>query len=120
MPRQSLTKRADGRYRVKYKDQYFYGKTQTEAMQKRDEYKRAERDGLRAVCPTVSAYAVEWLPAHKRTVWSNATTITPNSLTPCAPLSARFHCHPSRRPISNAYTAKNIPGIPITLSNAPG
>lgn len=68
MPRQSLTKRADGRYRVKYKDQYFYGKTQTEAMQKRDEYKRAERDGLRAVCPTVSAYAVEWLPAHKRTV----------------------------------------------------
>lgn len=68
MPRQSLTKRADGRYRVKYKDQYFYGKTQAEAIQKRDEYKHAERDGLRATCPTVEAYASNWLPAHKKTV----------------------------------------------------
>lgn len=68
MPRQSLTKRADGRYRVKYKDQYFYGTTQAEAIQKREEYKHAELEGLRATCPTVSAYAIEWLPAHKKTV----------------------------------------------------
>ncbi len=68
MPRQSLTKRADGRYRVKYQDRYFYGTTQAEAMRKRDEYKQAQRDGLQVHCPTVSAYAVEWLPAHKRTV----------------------------------------------------
>lgn len=68
MPRQSLKKRADGRYRVKYQDRYFYGKTQAEAIRAREEYKQAQRDGLQAHCPTVSAYAVEWLPAHKKTV----------------------------------------------------
>ncbi len=68
MPRQSLKKRADGRYRVKYKDRYFYGTTQAEAIQKRDEYKHAEREGLRATCPTVSSYSIDWLPAHKKTV----------------------------------------------------
>ena len=68
MPRQSLTRRADGRYRVKYKDVYFYGQTQAEAMRKRDEYKMAEKAGLRATCQTVADYAVEWLPAHKKTV----------------------------------------------------
>jgi integrase len=68
MPRQSLSRRADGRYRVKYKDQYFYGQTQTEALLKRDEYRQAEREGLKSHCPTVAAYAAEWLPAHKKTV----------------------------------------------------
>lgn len=68
MPRQSLKKRADGRYRVKYLDRYFYGKTQAEAIRAREEYKQAQRDGLQAHCPSVSAYALEWLPAHKKTV----------------------------------------------------
>lgn len=35
MPKPSLTKRADGRYRVKYQGKQFYGSTQKEAYAKR-------------------------------------------------------------------------------------
>ncbi len=38
MPRQKLTKRADGRYACKYDNRFFYGKTAAEALRKRDEY----------------------------------------------------------------------------------
>lgn len=38
MPRQILTKRADGRYAIKYDGHFFYGKTMAEATRKRDEY----------------------------------------------------------------------------------
>lgn len=41
MPRQSLKKRADGRFACRYQDKFFYGKTQGEALAARDEYKRA-------------------------------------------------------------------------------
>lgn len=34
--------RADGRFVVKYQGKYFYGKTQAEAKEKRDRYKREE------------------------------------------------------------------------------
>lgn len=65
MPRQSLTRRKDGRYKVKYHGHQFYGETQAEAIRKRDEYKQAEKDAIKLNCPTVATYAVEWLPLHK-------------------------------------------------------
>ena len=39
MPRQKLTQRSDGYFRVKYHGKEFYGKTQAEAMKARDDYK---------------------------------------------------------------------------------
>ena len=44
MPR--MKKRADGYYKVKYHDKQFYGRTQAEAMKKRDEYISQEKNGL--------------------------------------------------------------------------
>ena len=63
----ALTKRADGRFRVKYKDKYFYGSTSAEAKCKRDEYKAAQLFGVRYAPPveTVSSYVARWLPTAK-------------------------------------------------------
>ena len=44
MPR--IKKRNDGYFKVKYHDKQFYGKTQAEAMKKRDEYVAQEKNGL--------------------------------------------------------------------------
>lgn len=76
MPRakkQHLTKRADGRYRCKYKGVEFYGWTEEEALQARDEYKKMESmtDVYRSSV-TVSEYALKWLPRSHPTV-SEAT-----------------------------------------------
>jgi len=68
MPRQTLKKRADGRYTVKFQGKFFYGTTQAEALRKRDEYKQALKEGMQTTCPTVEKYASAWLPAHKKTV----------------------------------------------------
>ena len=73
MPRpkkQHLVKRPDGRFRCKYKDQYFYGKTEDEALAARDEYKRREReqDFVNRQAVTVGKYASDWLPVHKASV----------------------------------------------------
>ena len=46
MPRQKLTQRTDGYFKVKYHDKQFYGKTQAEAMKARDAYKQKEQMGL--------------------------------------------------------------------------
>lgn len=43
MPRASA-KRDDGRFVAKYGGKYFYGRTQSEARAKRDEYKRQTLD----------------------------------------------------------------------------
>lgn len=69
MPRQKkqrLKQRADGRYACRYRDQWFYGDSDDEALAKRDDYIRQERAGeyVRAD-PTVSEYAQKWLPLHK-------------------------------------------------------
>lgn len=45
MPRQTLKKRPDGRYVCKYKGFSFYGRTQSEALAAREEYKKQERYG---------------------------------------------------------------------------
>ncbi|MBR3741200.1 MAG: site-specific integrase [Clostridia bacterium] len=66
MPRQKLIQRQDGRYKVKYHGIQFYGRTQKEAQDKRDAYKRAEAAGeLLAKTLTVAEYAAQWLPLHK-------------------------------------------------------
>ena len=63
MPRvkkQQLKKRADGRYRCKYHDMYFYGSSPDEAIAAREEYKRTEK--VSAITrSTVTEYALPWL-----------------------------------------------------------
>lgn len=72
MPRpkkQHLTKRADGRYRCYYHGKYFYGCTEEEAFQARDEYKEAEASGnIYRPDVTVLEYALKWLPIARPTI----------------------------------------------------
>ena len=63
MPR--LKKRPDGRYRVKYNGMYFYGTTQREAYEKRDEYVAREKSGLLTADIGFRAYAARWISAYK-------------------------------------------------------
>lgn len=67
MPRQTLKKRADGRYVCKYNGKFFYGKTQGEALAARDEYKRAEADAAYyAQKPmTTLEYTAKWLSVYR-------------------------------------------------------
>lgn len=70
MPRQRLKARSDGRYTCRYGDKYFYGSTQREAQQKRDEYKRMIESGVKptAADMTVRQYAATWVSTHKVSV----------------------------------------------------
>lgn len=70
MPRQSIKKRPDGRYELRYQNKHFYGKTQKEVYSKRDAYIAMLAKGLRqgAEHITFAAYAVEWLPIKKANV----------------------------------------------------
>lgn len=63
MPRvkkQRLKQRKDGRYACRYKDQWFYGETEEEALALREEYKEIEKTQTGPV-PTVSEYADKWI-----------------------------------------------------------
>ena len=63
MPRekkQRPTKRADGRYVCRYKDQYFYSTDPDDCIRQREEFKRAEKQG-RTVSYFVREYAENWL-----------------------------------------------------------
>ena len=67
MPRQQLTQRADGRYTCKYGDKFFYGKSKTEAQNKRKDYVRDETLGY---CPDLSEtlfldYGLAWLDVYR-------------------------------------------------------
>ena len=69
MPRtkkQHLKRRADGRYKCVYNGVQFYGLTEDEALQKRDEYKRQlqAKEYVREN-PTVSQYAANWAQMSK-------------------------------------------------------
>lgn len=70
MPKLSIKKRADGRYLCRYKGVCFYGQTQSEALSKRDAYRRDLEDGLRdaALGVTVTAYAARWIDIYKADV----------------------------------------------------
>lgn len=65
--KQHLAQRSDGRYRCMYKGLLFYGNTEDEALQAREDYKEAEKTGIWSI-PTVSEYALKWLPVARPTV----------------------------------------------------
>ncbi len=67
MPKATYKKRADGRFRVRYKGKEFYGATQAEANAKRDAYKKELAKGLREEMLGVrfDEYAVQWLETYK-------------------------------------------------------
>lgn len=69
MPRakkQRLKRRKDGRYCCVYHGVHFMGRTEEEALEKREEYKRQEQmEGYIREYPTVRQYAERWLPIHK-------------------------------------------------------
>lgn len=63
--RQHLKKRPDGRYCCKYKGIQFMGSSEEEALEKREAYKRKERDGLLLTPERVGVYAEPWLRREK-------------------------------------------------------
>ena len=64
--KQHLKQRADGRYACRYKGQWFYGLTEDESLDAREEYKNQEAAGvLIRENITVKKYALSWLPVHK-------------------------------------------------------
>ena len=72
MPRASA-KRNDGRFVAKYGGKYFYGRTQSEARAKRDEYKRQEAAGINHALAGISVrdYAKLWVETYKAGVTAN-------------------------------------------------
>ena len=72
MPRakkQHLKQRSDGRFACRYHDLFFYGATEDEALEAREEYKRSEKLMPRASQKkTLAEYAAEWLPIAKPNV----------------------------------------------------
>ena len=67
MPRQTLTKREDGRYKCKYGGKQFYGRTQAEALKKRDAWILAEQAGLNHQADGTSfrEYALNWVRVYR-------------------------------------------------------
>lgn len=64
--KQHLKQRKDGRYCCLYHGIQFMGNTEDEALQKREEYKRQEKqESYIRENPTVSQYAERWLPVAK-------------------------------------------------------
>ena len=68
--RQRLKQRSDGRFACRYKNLWFYGASEDEALQARDEYKRLEKSGAfnPQKAPTIAEYALKWLPREKAKV----------------------------------------------------
>lgn len=60
-----LKQRKDGRFCCKYHGIQFFGRSSDEALQARDDYKRAEAEGLSMRPLSVAEYATKWLPLHK-------------------------------------------------------
>ena len=67
MPRQTLTKREDGRYKCKYGKKQFYGRTQAEALRKRDAWILAEKSGLDHQKEGIffRDYALNWIRVYR-------------------------------------------------------
>lgn len=64
--RQHLKQRHDGRYAARYKDKWFMGNTEREALEAREEYKRMLRtSSVSSESMTVAQYAAKWLPLYK-------------------------------------------------------
>lgn len=67
MARQKLKPRADGRIPLHREGRYFYGKTEKEALQKYEQWRKDRDAGLLEESQgiTVRTYAGRWLPLHK-------------------------------------------------------
>ena len=67
MPRRKIKPRADGRIPLHRDGHYFYGKTEKEAEQKYEAWKREQAAALskQAQGITVRTYAGKWLPLHR-------------------------------------------------------
>lgn len=67
MPKQTYTKRSDGRYQIKFKGHYFYGDTIAEAQAKKKEYERLLDQGVKEkeMGVTVATYSLRWVSIHK-------------------------------------------------------
>ena len=67
MPRQKLIQRKDGRFESKVGNKSFYGKTQAEALRKRDEYYQELNLGYMPECAEIrfDDYARRWLMAYR-------------------------------------------------------
>ena len=63
--KQKLKRRADGRYCCRWHDKQFMGRTEEEALNAREAYKRAILSGLKPSDLPFSAYAEKWLKTHK-------------------------------------------------------
>lgn len=64
--KQHLKKRPDGRYACRYRELWFYGSTEAEALQAREDYKRREASGFTAPSRvTVADFGARWLPVAK-------------------------------------------------------
>ena len=72
--KQHLKRRADGRYCCRWKDKQFMGRTEDEALQAREAYKRAVLSGLKPSSITFSQYAEKWLKSHKNGISERSRT----------------------------------------------
>lgn len=63
--KQKLKRRADGRYCCRWQGKQFMGRTEDEALNARETYKRLILGGLKPSDMPFSAYAEEWLKTHK-------------------------------------------------------
>ena len=69
--KQHLKQRPDGRYTCKYKSMFFYGRSEEEALEARDEYKRQEALGQAVSRKQLVTFARRWLPVAKANVAEN-------------------------------------------------
>lgn len=63
--KQTLKRRADGRYVCRIGDRYFFGNTSDEALKARDDYKASHTSGMKDDGITVFAYALRWVQTYK-------------------------------------------------------
>lgn len=109
MPRprkQHLKPRPDGRFACRYKSLWFYGKTEEEALQARQEYKEQEKQGRQQIL--FSAYAMDWLKAYK-------SHISPGPYNTYARILTQWIDYAGDRPIES-YTPMDISGFYQTFS----
>lgn len=69
--KQHLKPRPDGRYVCRYKDQFFYGATEDEALQAREDYKVQEALDQTINHRLLTEFARKWLPIAKASVQDN-------------------------------------------------
>ncbi len=69
--KQHLKQRPDGRYTCKYKGLFFYGHSEEEALEAREEYKKQEALDQVVSYKQLVTFARKWLPVAKASVAEN-------------------------------------------------